>query len=67
MRRRQSAVRTVVSSRARALVQTQRVFKMIGIILGIAIYNGVILDVHFPMVDSLCRPSVPFDHTAPVL
>jgi hypothetical protein len=23
---------------------------MIGIILGIAIYNGVILDVHFPMV-----------------
>jgi hypothetical protein len=40
---------------------------MIGIILGIAIYNGVILDVHFPMVVSLCRPSVPFDHTAPVL
>jgi ubiquitin-protein ligase E3 A len=25
-------------------------FELIGIILGLAIYNGVILDVHFPMV-----------------
>jgi len=25
-------------------------FELVGIILGLAIYNGVILDVHFPMV-----------------
>jgi len=25
-------------------------FELVGIILGLAIYNGVILDVHFPLV-----------------
>ena len=25
-------------------------FQLVGIVLGLAIYNGVILDVHFPLV-----------------
>lgn len=28
-------------------------FQLVGIVLGLAIYNGVILDVHFPLVGSL--------------
>ena len=30
--------------------ENERQFMLIGIVLGLAIYNNVILDVHFPMV-----------------
>jgi len=30
--------------------ETEAQYKLIGILLGLAIYNNVILDVHFPMV-----------------
>ena len=30
--------------------ESEREFMLIGILLGLAIYNNVILDVHFPMV-----------------
>lgn len=31
-------------------LDTQDEFELVGVILGLAIYNGVILDVHFPLV-----------------
>ena len=30
--------------------ETEAQFKLIGILLGLAIYNNIILDIHFPMV-----------------
>lgn len=35
-------------------LENETEFELIGIILGIAIYNGIILDVQFPMVRQGC-------------
>ena len=31
-------------------LETEKEFELVGILLGLAIYNGIILDVHFPLV-----------------
>ena len=31
-------------------LESEKEFELVGILLGLAIYNGIILDVHFPLV-----------------